>query len=111
MGPPPQQTSSHTHRFQNPNVESDFRRGRRGRSGRIAARKATLARCDTVAPRLLAIVARAASGRGEGKELHMKHEQKASASGRTATAEFHTDTDNPVIYAEVGKQRSGVFFS
>jgi hypothetical protein len=41
----------------------------------------------------------------------VKNTAMCSWSGRTATAEFHTDTDNPVIYAEVGKQRSGVFFS
>jgi hypothetical protein len=32
-------------------------------------------------------------------------------SGRTALAEFATDTNNPTIFAEVGHERSGVFFS
>lgn len=34
-----------------------------------------------------------------------------SWSGRTAEAEFSTDTNNPAIFAEVGHQRSGVFFA
>ena len=32
-------------------------------------------------------------------------------SGRTAKAEFHTDTVDPEIFAEVGHERNGVFFS
>ena len=32
-------------------------------------------------------------------------------SGRTASSEFHTDTLNPTIFAEVGHEKSGVFFS
>jgi hypothetical protein len=32
-------------------------------------------------------------------------------SGRTAVAEFATDTNNPTIFAEVGHERSGVFFA
>jgi hypothetical protein len=32
-------------------------------------------------------------------------------SGRTAVAEFTTETNNPTIFAEVGHERSGVFFS
>ena len=32
-------------------------------------------------------------------------------SGHTATADFATDTNNPTIYAEVGHERSGVFFT
>jgi hypothetical protein len=31
-------------------------------------------------------------------------------SAHTALAEFSTDTNNPTIFAEVGHQRSGVFF-
>ena len=32
-------------------------------------------------------------------------------SGRTAEARFSTDTNDPAIYAEVGQERNGVFFS
>lgn len=32
-------------------------------------------------------------------------------SGLTSLAEFHTNTTNPAIFAEVGHERSGVFFS
>src|SRR5262245_10763404 len=32
-------------------------------------------------------------------------------SGKTAEAEFSTDTNDPSIFAEVGRERSGVFFS
>jgi hypothetical protein len=32
-------------------------------------------------------------------------------TGRTADAEFRTNTNNPVIFAEVGHEKSGVFFS
>ena len=32
-------------------------------------------------------------------------------SGHTEFAEFATDTNNPTIFAEVGHERSGVFFS
>jgi hypothetical protein len=31
-------------------------------------------------------------------------------SGLTAAAEFHTNTNNPTIFAEVGHEKSGVFF-
>ncbi|GAC1564323.1 MAG: hypothetical protein NVS2B7_38250 [Herpetosiphon sp.] len=31
-------------------------------------------------------------------------------SGRTATSTFSSDTNNPTIFAEVGHERSGVFF-
>ena len=31
-------------------------------------------------------------------------------SGRTQEATFSTDTNNPTIFAEVGRERSGVFF-
>jgi len=34
-----------------------------------------------------------------------------SWSGRTAKADFSTETNNPTIFAEVGHERSGVFFS
>lgn len=33
-----------------------------------------------------------------------------SWSGHTATTDFHTDTFNPTIFAEVGHEKSGVFF-
>jgi hypothetical protein len=32
-------------------------------------------------------------------------------SGRTRKAEFHTDTVDPEIFAEVGRERNGVFFA
>ena len=32
-------------------------------------------------------------------------------SGHTAAADFSTDTNNPTIFAEVGHQHSGVFFT
>ncbi len=35
----------------------------------------------------------------------------AQWSGRTAAAEFITNTVNPSIFAEVGHEKSGVFFS
>ncbi len=35
---------------------------------------------------------------------------KCTWSGNTATTEFHTDTLNPTIFAEVGQEKSGVFF-
>ncbi len=34
-----------------------------------------------------------------------------SWSGRTASATFRSDKNNPTIFAEVGYERSGVFFS
>jgi len=34
-----------------------------------------------------------------------------SWSGHTASTDFMTDTTNPTLFAEVGHERSGVFFS
>jgi hypothetical protein len=50
-----------------------------------------------------------APNRWEGKFLQT--EATCVWSGRTELAEFSTDTNNPTIFAEVGFERNGVFFS
>jgi hypothetical protein len=47
--------------------------------------------------------------RWQGEFVH--NSATCTWSGRTAAAEFVTNTVNPVIFAEVGHERSGVFFS
>jgi hypothetical protein len=47
--------------------------------------------------------------RWEGRFVHTS--ATCTWSGRTEFAEFATDTNNPTIFAEVGHERSGFFFS
>jgi hypothetical protein len=46
--------------------------------------------------------------RSEGTFLHTTG--TCTWSGRTQFAEFATNTNNPTIFAEVGRERNGVFF-
>jgi hypothetical protein len=52
---------------------------------------------------------RYAPHRWEGTFVHTS--ATCDWSGRTALAEFSTNTNNPTIFAEVGHEKSGVFFS